>query len=138
MEALLGPANSPADCGKGKRLCVEEGGWDRGLWVDTEDPSLLIKASEPYLANPTEYKMIFLVNYPWPFPPSPDLRASSGLLQRSSSSPRDALCWLRAAAWLSHMSFWGPCPALCWRVCTRSARHSIQGHSVQGMRRRCR
>lgn len=57
MEALLSPANSPADCGKGKRSCVEEGGWDRGLWLNTEDPSLLIKAGKGYLTNTTEYEI---------------------------------------------------------------------------------
>lgn len=130
MEALLAPANSPADCRKGKRLGVEEGEWDQGFWLDTEDPSLSIKASKAHLTNPTECDMIFLINHPQPFLPSPDLRASGSLLQWSGSSPRDALGWLRAAAWLSPMCFWGPCPALCEGVCgvcgvcaLRSAQH---------------
>lgn len=55
--------------------------------------------------SPTEYEMVFLINHPQPFPPSPDLRASSGLL---FSAPWSALCWLRAAAWLSHTCFCGP------------------------------
>lgn len=137
MEALLTPANSPADCRKGKSLYVEEGGSYQSLWLDTEDPSFLIKASKAYLTNPTEYAMIFLINHPQPFPPSPDLRASSGLLRWSSSSPQDALCWLRAAVWLSHMCFWGPCPALCGCGCACSARHSVHRHNVQGVRRGC-
>lgn len=52
MEALL--ANSPADCGKGKGSCVEQGGWDQILWLDIEDPSLEIEAKKAHLINPTE------------------------------------------------------------------------------------
>lgn len=57
------------------------------------------------------------MNHPQFFLASPTLRASSSLLQWSSSSPRGALCWLGAAAWLSHMCFWGLCHT-CGCVCT--------------------
>lgn len=57
-----------------------------------EDCSLSIMASKAHLTNPTEYEMIFLINHPQPFPPSPDLRASSCLLRWSSSSLQDAGC----------------------------------------------
>lgn len=81
--------------------------------------------------------MIFLTKYHQPFLPSSDSRASSVLLQWSSSSLWDALFWLGATVWLSQICFWGPRTALCWDVHASPAWPSVHRHSVRAMWRGC-